>query len=350
MGRRQRQGLEGVAPVRPCITRGWHRLTIASPRGITGGHRPPQDPLPGCARPGHTEPAPYLPAGTLSRVPPPPQPTPAPLPLRGQRAAGRGGEGGRRPVGFAPYRRRPPLAGAGSLSTQTIGVHPKPLEGVRGVAGGRCNRPPPDPLPHLPAPPPRALALAATRPRGSVGAGKGALASRQCATGGAPQKGAPARTRGRGTGERDRTPPPVRLPTPRPEGGGFSPFGRSPSNCRRPLATAAGMAQRPQISKPLNPASRGSLTAEPNGATRRGGEDCEAGWERWNCGGGLAPPSNHRPGCPSRRYLVFNKPPCLRLPLRHGNAPPCPLYEPGGAFRCPPPVSGSPPAHTCRSS
>lgn len=171
------------------------------------------------------------------------------------------------------------------------------MEGVKGVAGGRCNRPPPDPLSHLPIPPPRALALAATRPRGSVGTGKGALASRQCATGGAPQKGAPARTRGRGTGRRDRTPPPVRLPTPRPEGGETSlPLAAAP------LTAAGRLLQRPvwrkghRISKPLNPASRGSLTAEPNGATRRGGEDCEAGRERWNCGGGLAPPSNHRPG------------------------------------------------------
>ena len=91
-------------------------------------------------------------------------------------------------------------------------------------------------------------------------------------------------------------PPPVRLPTPRPEE--ERPLSLWPQPLQLPPAACytAGMAQRPQISNPLNPASRGSLTAEPNGATRRGGEDCEAGRERWNCGGGLAPPSNHRPG------------------------------------------------------
>jgi len=39
-----------------------------------------------------------------------------------------------------------------------------------------------------------------------------------------------------------------------------------------------------------NPASQGSLTAEPIGVTRQKEEDCESSRERWNCGAGAAPP------------------------------------------------------------
>jgi hypothetical protein len=70
-------------------------------------------------------------------------------------------------------------------------------------------------------------------------------------------------------------PPPVRLPTPRPEGGSPSPFWPQPLQLPPAACYSGRYGARATESNSSNPASQGSLTAEPIGVTRREEEDCE---------------------------------------------------------------------------